>query len=45
METPAVTSTETKVQPVEFADAKYTKIGKKSLEDLTKGDTDAWMSN
>ena len=45
METPAVTSSETKVQPVEFADSKYTVMGKKSLEDLTKGDMDSWMSN
>ena len=44
-ETPAVTSPDTKVQPVEFADAKYTEMGKKSLEDLSKGDMDAWMSN
>ena len=45
METPAVTSDEEKIQPVEFADAKYTEIGKKSLDYLTKGDMDAWMSN
>lgn len=45
METPVVTASETKVQPVEFANAKYTEIGKKSLGDLTKGERDAWMSN
>jgi len=33
------------VAPVEFADAKYTEIGKKSLEALSKGDMEAWMSN
>lgn len=31
--------------PIEFADAKYTEIGKKALEALSKGDVDAWMSN
>jgi hypothetical protein len=44
-ETPSVTSTDTKMQPVEFADAKYTEMGKKSLEDLSKGNMDAWMAN
>jgi ketosteroid isomerase-like protein len=34
-----------KVAPVEFADAKYSDIGKKLLDDLSKGDMDAWMSN
>lgn len=33
------------VAPVEFADAKYTEIGKKALEAMSKGDMDAWMSN
>lgn len=33
------------VAPVEFADAKYTEIGKKTLDALSKGDMDAWMSN
>jgi ketosteroid isomerase-like protein len=33
------------VAPIEFADAKYTEIGKKSLDALSKGDMDAWMSN
>jgi hypothetical protein len=32
------------VQDVEFADAKYAERGKKSLDDLTKGDMDAWMA-
>jgi hypothetical protein len=31
------------VQDVEFADAKYAERGK-SLDDLTKGDMDAWMA-
>jgi hypothetical protein len=30
------------VQDVEFADAKY--AVKKALDDLTKGDMDAWMA-
>lgn len=34
----------TTVAPVEFADAKYSEIGKKALEDLSKGDMDAWLS-
>lgn len=44
---PAATATDTSktVAPVEFADAKYSEIGKKSLEALSKGDMDAWMSN
>lgn len=32
-------------QPAEFADAKYTEIGKQNLSALSKGDVDAWMSN
>lgn len=39
---PAATET---VAPMEFADAKYSEIGKKALEALSKGDVDAWMSN
>jgi ketosteroid isomerase-like protein len=35
----------TTVAPVELANAKYTAIGKKTLEDLSKGDMDAWMAN
>lgn len=31
--------------PFEFADAKYTEIGKKALDAMSKGDMDAWMSN
>lgn len=44
---PAASSTDTTktVAPVEFADDKYTEIGKKSLDNLSKGDIDAWMSN
>jgi hypothetical protein len=33
------------VQDVEFADAKYAERGKKALDDLTKGDMDAWIEN
>lgn len=33
------------VAPVEFADAKYTEIGKKSLGAMASGDMNAWMSN
>ena len=31
--------------PAEFADAKYTEIGKKGLAALTSGDVDGWMSH
>lgn len=34
----------TKPQPVEFADAKYTEIGKKHLADMSSGDIDSWMA-
>ena len=40
-ETTAVESTP---QPAEFADAKYTDIGKKGLAALTSGDVDSWMA-
>jgi ketosteroid isomerase-like protein len=33
------------IAPVEFADAKYSEIGKKALDALSKGDMDGWMSN
>jgi ketosteroid isomerase-like protein len=33
------------VAPLEFADAKYSEIGKNALDALSKGDMDAWMSN
>lgn len=46
MESATSTTDSTKtVAPIEFADAKYSEIGKKSLETLSKGDMDAWMSN
>lgn len=38
--TPAATT-----QPVEFADAKYSDIGKSGLASMTAGDIDAWSSN
>lgn len=31
--------------PVEFVDTKYSEIGKKTLDALSKGDMDGWMSN
>ncbi|SHG59217.1 hypothetical protein SAMN05443549_10549 [Flavobacterium fluvii] len=31
--------------PVEFADAKYTEIGKKAMAAMASGDMDGWMSN
>ena len=38
-------SVDTISKPAEFADAKYTEMGKKSLAALEKGDMDAWMAN
>ena len=43
-EQPLVASSEEKQQAVEFADAKYTDMGKKALAAMTSGDVDAWMS-
>ncbi|QEC69124.1 hypothetical protein FRZ67_18055 [Panacibacter ginsenosidivorans] len=40
--TPAVETTQ---QPAEFADAKYTDIGKKGLASLSGGDVDSWMAD
>ena len=43
--TPAEPTTDaTTPQQAEFADAKYTEIGKKYIEALAKGDTDAMMA-
>ena len=43
--TPAVPSAEATTAPqTEFADAKYTEIGKKYIADLAKGDTDGMMA-
>ncbi len=43
-ETPtAVPATEAKTAPAEFADAKYSEVGKKGLANLSSGDIDAWM--
>ncbi len=36
---------ETKLQPAEFADAKYAEIGKKGLAALSSGDIDVMMAN
>lgn len=33
------------IAPVEFADAKYTDIGKKALAAMTSGDMDGWTAN
>jgi hypothetical protein len=33
-----------KPQPAEFADSKYTEIGKKQLAELTSGDVDSWLN-
>jgi len=41
---PVVASSDTKQQAVEFADAKYTDIGKKALAAMSSGDIDAWTS-
>jgi hypothetical protein len=41
--TSVLTTAAAKVQDVEFADAKYAERGK-ALDDLTKGDMDAWMA-
>lgn len=43
-EQPLVASSEEKQQAVEFADAKYTDIGKKALTAMSTGDIDAWTS-
>lgn len=44
-EAAAVTpATETKLQPAEFADPRYTEIGKNALAALSKGDVAGWMS-
>lgn len=45
MESSTATDSVKKMAAVEIADAKYSDIGKKSLEELSKGDMDAWMSN
>ncbi len=37
-------SSEVKPQAAEFADAKYTDIGKKALAAMTSGDIDSWMA-
>ena len=42
--TPAAT-TETKMAPAEFADAKYATIGKKALAALSAGDVDGWLGS
>lgn len=42
-EAAAVPVTETKMQPAEFADPKYTVMGKNALAALSKGDIAGWM--
>ena len=39
------TPAETKTPPAEFADAKYSEIGKSATAALSRGDVDAWLSN
>jgi hypothetical protein len=41
----SVAATQAKTQPAEFADAKYSDIGKKGLAALSSGDIDGWMSS
>lgn len=41
----ADTTADTITKPAEFADPKYTEMGKKSLAALEKGDMDSWMFN
>jgi hypothetical protein len=43
-ETAAVPVTETKTLPAEFADPKYTEMGKNALAALSKGDIAGWMN-
>lgn len=43
-ETAAVPVAETKMQPAEFADPKYTEMGKNALTALSKGDIAGWMN-
>ena len=42
---PAVATAETESAQAEFADAKYTAIGKSAMDAMAKGDMDAWMAN
>lgn len=37
-------ATETKTAPAEFADMKYSDIGKNAIASLSKGDVDGWVS-
>lgn len=41
----SATDSSTKTQAAEFADAKYTELGKKQLADFENGDVDSWMAN
>jgi hypothetical protein len=43
-ETPDAALAEKKPAPAEFADSKYSEIGKSATAALAKGDMDAWMS-
>ncbi len=43
--TAATPATEAKPAPAEFADAKYSEIGKKGLANLSSGDIDSWMGS
>ena len=43
--TESITATPAEPAPVEFADARYTDIGKVGFEALASGDVDKWMSS
>jgi hypothetical protein len=43
-DTTAAAAKETKPMATEFADAKYTDMGKKNLAQLSSGDVDGWMT-
>ncbi|MBS4066247.1 MAG: nuclear transport factor 2 family protein [Chitinophagaceae bacterium] len=41
----APSTSETKPQPAEFADAKYSQMGKNGIAQLSSGDIDGWAAN
>ena len=45
MESATTSDNTKKVAPAEFADAKYTEIGKKTLAEMASGDIDGWTAN
>ena len=40
----SVVAAQAKTQPAEFADPKYSEIGKKGLADMSSGDIDSWIN-